>query len=378
MRLLVLCVVVPIALHVLGGYAIEAYAKRKYSREIGSLYIGSTELLFAGSIRLADAITRNVDGYLDGQMLVGMGLSVKVTVVTEAGLLLYPNVFPEQPTMLETRQMLQVARENYQLLNARPTLRVDVALPSNAGLSLALLAFYVVAALGVLAFNYRRGMNVAREQDLHVQNEIDRLRGIEQRASENLGRLEIERSRLTDQLQRLSRELECEKQRVSVAEDTMIEEMVALEEKLQLNLALQNEKNEEIAKLKGEIDRYGSAEIHPGDRRRQKEAAQVIKRFKALYKGIVLHERAAEGFSDLTDEMQIKAEEVIYQLNHDPDKVVIKRKVFGKKNSATAFEVIFAYRGRLYFSRTPSNSIKVLAIGTKHSQERDLAFLEKL
>jgi hypothetical protein len=90
-----------------------------------------------------------------------------------------------------------------------------------------------------------------------------------------------------------------------------------------------------------------------------------------------MHERALSGYADLTEEMKIKAEEVIHQLDADPDKVTIKRKVFGKKNRETVFEVIFAYKGRLYFRKT-SQGVEVVVVGTKLTQQKDLGFLDRL
>ena len=81
---------------------------------------------------------------------------------------------------------------------------------------------------------------------------------------------------------------------------------------------------------------------------------------------------------DLTEALKIKAEEVIHQLNDDPKVVQIKRKVFGKKNRETVFEVIFAYKGRLYYRNIAGNRLEILVIGTKLSQNKDLSFLEKL
>jgi len=59
------------------------------------------------------------------------------------------------------------------------------------------------------------------------------------------------------------------------------------------------------------------------------------------------------------------------------NRVQIKRKVFGKKNRETVFEVIFAYKGRLYFRKISGNRAEVLAIGTKLTQNKDLVFLDK-
>jgi hypothetical protein len=41
-------------------------------------------------------------------------------------------------------------------------------------------------------------------------------------------------------------------------------------------------------------------------------------------------------------------------------------------------EVIFAYKGRLYFRNTKDKRVEVLAIGTKNTQARELEYLAKL
>jgi hypothetical protein len=76
--------------------------------------------------------------------------------------------------------------------------------------------------------------------------------------------------------------------------------------------------------------------------------------------------------------MRIKGEEVIHQLNEDPSLVTIKRKVFGKKGRQTVLEVVYGYKGRLYFRKTGEGRIEVLAVGTKNSQQKDLEFLNNL
>ena len=74
----------------------------------------------------------------------------------------------------------------------------------------------------------------------------------------------------------------------------------------------------------------------------------------------------------------MKAEEVIHQLNEDPGLVRIKRKVFGHKGHETVLEVLFGYKGRLYFRNDKDKGIEVLAIGTKNTQARELEFLARL
>ena len=79
----------------------------------------------------------------------------------------------------------------------------------------------------------------------------------------------------------------------------------------------------------------------------------------------------------MTEEMSLKAEEVIHQLNSDPLLVSVKRKVFSKKGKTTSFEVVFAYNGRLYFRKTNANRIEIPIIGSKNTQAKDLLFLDK-
>ena len=114
------------------------------------------------------------------------------------------------------------------------------------------------------------------------------------------------------------------------------------------------------------------------DKQKTKAADAARKRFATLYKKLTVHERAVSGYLDLNEDMKIKAEEVIHQLNEDPAKVTIKRKVFGRKGHETVFEVIFAYKGRLYFRNSKEKQVEILAIGTKNTQSRELEFLSNL
>jgi hypothetical protein len=172
-------------------------------------------------------------------------------------------------------------------------------------------------------------------------------------------------------------ELERERQKSSAAEDEMIDELVALEEKISDNLRQQDAQLQEINLLKDKIQQHEKKDEYKS-KQLVKNIDSVKKRFTTLYKAIVIHDRAIDGFMDLTEEMKIKAEEVIHQLNSDPTRVQIKRKVFGKKNRETVLEVIFAYKGRLYFKHISHSRVKILAIGTKLTQSKDLAFLDKL
>ena len=113
-------------------------------------------------------------------------------------------------------------------------------------------------------------------------------------------------------------------------------------------------------------------------KQKEKSIEKLGKRFKALYKNIELTQRALNALTDMTDDMSLKAEEIIHQLNSDPDLVSVKRKVFSKKGKTASFEVVFAYNGRLYFRRTNGKRIKILTIGSKNTQSKDLMFIDNI
>jgi len=155
-----------------------------------------------------------------------------------------------------------------------------------------------------------------------------------------------------------------------------IEEIVKLVEKITKKTAFQNELQENIEELQKKIESFEQGKrsdiSKPG-----KDRKKVKKKFSALYKNIIVHDRAINGFMALSDDLQIKGEEIIHQLNHDSQQVLIKRKVFSKKSRVTVLEVLFAYKGRLYF-RNIKGKTEILSIGTKNSQAGDLTFLDNL
>ena len=103
-----------------------------------------------------------------------------------------------------------------------------------------------------------------------------------------------------------------------------------------------------------------------------------MKRFKTLYKNIEIHSRAVEGFLNLESDLQLRAEELIHNMNEDSNRLTVRRKVFFKKGALSAFESEFAYRGRIYWKQGADGKAQILVIGTKNTQTKDLAYLESL
>lgn len=375
-KILILCILLPPVLYVLSIQHLEEQLRAGYAKEIEEIYIGDTRPLLAGSVRLRDAIEKNIDLWLQNKSLISWGVKVSVTVVTKKGEILYPPVFEEEEEALRPLNLMKTAGDNYRLMNEGPEVNLDLNLGHGTPISVAILAGYVLIFLLVLYFYYRAGVRKARQAELETNKEIEKLRSMEDTHTEKLKALAQEREKLSAESKRIKKALENEKVKASKNEEEMIEEIVKLEEKFKKNLALQQEQEEEINALKEEIKELEGKTTRKESKPRLKDID--AKRFRTLYKNISISDRAISGFAGLSDELKIKSEEVIHQLNENPDLVTIKRKVFGKKSKHTVLEVIYGYKGRLYFCKTKDNRIEVLAIGTKNSQTKDLEFLDNL
>jgi ribosomal protein S10 len=376
-KILVFCVLCPPLLNIGAIHLLERYFKATYTRQIQAVYTGNTRQLFDGSIQLKDAIQINIDNFLKQKYAPSWGLKVIVTVSTKEGALLFPATFEASAQNIMEKAPLTIAIENFHLLSKGLELQVDTMIEYVTPLSISILLLFSLPSLVLLSFLYKRSIVISnREEQFRVQ-EIQRLMEIEQKSKKNLDNLIKQQEIYSDQLLQIRNELEEQRLKASAAEEELVEELIQKESELDKNLISQEKQEEEIAALKEKIEKY-EKEINKSKAPRQKERDSLSKRFITVYKNVSVHPRAIDGYLELPEELKNKAEEVIHQLNHDPQIVTIKRKVFGKKNRETVLEVLFAYKGRLYFRNTNQNRIEVLAIGTKQTQDRDLTFLNNL
>lgn len=355
----------------------ERFFKASYTRQIQAVYTGNAKHLFDGSIQLKDAIQVNIDNFLKRRYAPDWGLKVIITVTTKEGALLFPSTYESSTQNILEKPPLLIAIENYHLLSKGLELQVDAIIEYDTPISLIILFFFVLLSVGLLSFFYRRSIVIFNKEEQIRSQEMERLVQKEIEAKEHLEKLEKEKEIYSDKLIKLQKELEDEKRKASNTEDELVEEIVEKENELEENLKSQKQQQEEIEALKEKKEQL-EKEIRKIKAPKQKEKDSLVKRFATLYKNILINNRAIDGYMELTDELKIKAEEIIHQLNYDPQLVTIKRKVFGKKNRETVFEVLFAYKGRLYFRNTLQNRVEVLAIGTKQTQSKDLAFLSSL
>jgi predicted nucleic acid-binding Zn-ribbon protein len=297
-------------------------------------------------------------------------------VISGAGKIVYPADFVSPPA-LPPAAPARVAADNYPMVSAGLRVKTAVKIGYNTLISAILLACYLLISVLLLFVHYKKAAGRIYQAQEEKRKEVERLRVQEKEKTERIETLAEERQRLKEEYDRLQKALTTEKNRAQTNENDMIDEIVTLEEQLARNIARQDARQTEIEALKEKLKQYEKSR-HKGDAKKARAAEALKKRFSTLYKNIAVHERAVSGFAELNEELKIKAEEVIHQLNADSSKVTIKRKVFGRKGHQTVLEVIFAYKGRLYFRKQKDNRIEVLAIGTKNTQARELEFLSRL
>ena len=373
----ILCVLLPPLMYAFSVQSLEKLVRSHYAEQWVQIYTADPQRLFEGSIRLQDAIRETTDAFLASRKLPRWGVHVWATVKSPDGTVLYPGAYDTASVDLDDADSIAIARENFRLLNEGLIRTIDLKIEHNTPISNLILSLYLAVALLVLIWVYRRWAVRTRAEALAKQKVIDHLSTARQESLAQLERLQVQRNLLDDKIKALQAERLREHQAATDADDQLIDELVALEEKIAAYVERHDIQAQEIDALKRKILEYekdGADQVG----RPHKTVKGVRKRFNTLYKDTSIHDRAIAGFVNLTEEMKIKAEEVVHQLNANPTLVSIKRKVFGKKNRQTVFEVIFGYKGRLYFRNGGSNRVEVLVIGTKLTQNKDLAFLEKL
>lgn len=374
-KILALCILLPPILYVVAAQVIERYLHDIYAREIEETYIGDPQPLLQGAIQLKQTISQNIDRFLQSKSLVALGVVVDVGVTTKNGQILYPAAFEPADEAPLISDPAAVAAENFALMNQDITVDVKTRFEHNRLLSNTILIASILFSLLILFFHYKSAARRAAIEDHEKSLEIDRLRKLEAENIRQLDALAQERQNLQSELEVLKEIFSDEQKRAERNEDDLIEEIESLEKKLERNIALQHTQQGEISALKEEIER---SEKNKLPARKAKPADSVKKRFRVLYKNLAIFDRAISGYIDLNEELKLKAEEVIHQLNYDPSAVTIKRKVFGGKGHKTVLEVIFGYKGRLYFRNTKKQQVEILAIGTKNTQARELEYLANI
>lgn len=388
-RILFLCIFLPPVLYIFSIQALETLIQKKWTADLEKRLMSNSDVLLEGRISIQDEVKQNIDRYLGRRYVLRLGVIPRIVVKTKTGRRLYPKISQEAlyPFDSDTSQWhenlpdpleaVQAAKENLKIMEEGIVISVAVRIERNTWLANIVLVFYIFVSTFILYRAYRAGVRKTEQLGIRNQQALESAHSELTAAQGRLQNVESKEKEYQKEIEKVQAELAIAGNKVLAIEDEALEEMEALEEKLLENVALREKMEKEVTHLGQELERMESSQ-KATSKKQDKQIKSSMKRFKTLYKNLKFHARAVEGFLNLQGELQLRAEELIHNMNEDSSRLTVKRKVFSKKGSLPVLESEFAYRGRIYWKRNSDGKAQVLAIGTKKSQTKDLAYLESL
>ncbi|MCB9481759.1 MAG: hypothetical protein H6680_08100 [Desulfobacteraceae bacterium] len=373
LKKMILCFILPPLLYAATIYCSNNYLKSDYEKKIRNILLLNSNEIYEGKISLEKAIEKNISQFIETDTLLKKKIvNLEILIIEKSGKIIYPK--PNLPANRLNQEfeinISNTAKENFTILEKGIDTKITISLPDWLKTSTGVIYF----SIGLILFliQYVNAVKKTREYEKEKLERIKKLEQEEKKYKEKLIDLEDEKKELAEKINALKQKYSEKKS----SEEEMLDEIISLEEKLKAFNETQAKKEEEISEMRERLEELEKKKsiIH-----RKKDFDFLSKRFETLYKNVIMEKKAYEGFGELEEELQIKAEELIHLLNNEPEKVIIKRKVFsGKRNKTTSFEVIFGYTGRLYFSKNKENKTKILLIGTKNTQNKDMDYLHNL
>jgi hypothetical protein len=371
-RAMFLCIFFPPICYALTLQGLGLALQEREIAALDKVILRNPDALYRGHYTVKDEVNRNIREYLGRNLWTRLGLEMTILVKTKKDRILYPSG-SNLPGSLSDRfdvDFTEIASENFQVLNEGITAAVNLHIRHNSWLANIILLFYVSISAWILTRAVKARVRDSEEKDAAWKETVERLSSRLLGTDQKLQELEV---RETDYRRRIE-ELQKEKQILSCDVDGLLDEIEKQEAGLVGRKQVEERLESEVHRLRQELDRVKERIHHPKMRRRA-EAAQ--KRLRVLYKNVLFTDRAIDGLLSLTDEQQLKAEELVHKLNGHESGVNVRRKVFGRGGKVDVLEAEFSYSGRLYFQTDhKDNRIRIIAVGTKNSQERDLAYIE--
>ncbi len=398
-RIIFICIFLPPIMYIFSVQVLEGYLQNSREKDVKKVIIQDYEALYDGRYSIREEIHNNIDRFLRNDTLQTLGVITKIVVTSKNGELLYPYYWEEGNIYFnkqrefggdnsESLNYIKIAEKNFQILNDGLTVSVDVKVKHNSWLTNSILILYLFSSILLLYWHYKKRVREWVATRENEKKRIDLLSGKldeSEKTMEGLSRKEKDyitkvekfkhdKDNLESEVVQLMDEVEIQKKK-SLEIDEILDEMERLEGQASKNIALKEEKEREITQLREEINQLKMIE-EQGAKKRKKDIDSVEKRFTVIYKNLIFNKKALEGYIHLTQDFQLKAEEIIHRLNQDDSLVNIKRKFFSKKGKLNIFEVNFSYSGRIYFKKRDDKKIEIITIGTKNTQEQDITFIE--
>lgn len=381
-RILFVCLLIPSLGYVVSLDLIEGLLERRERRVVGDLLIQNHQALMEGRYSVQEEIRRNLSRYFGGDVKRKLGVRSHVLVKSRDQRILYPvpadvemegdGAFIGGPQGRRGRRLgyMELASESFRLLNEGFEVLVVLEILHTGWLANGVLLGWVLLSGGLLHAVIRRRTRSEERSRLQQEKQIASLSDQLDRARS----LVHEIMNKEEEYRRRIEELRKERDGLTQDAEGLLEEMDRLEQGAARQSGLREEMELEVLELREEVQRL--EDRLRKSRKKENETDRLRKRLGVLYKNLQFTDRAVEGMAALPAEVRLKAEEAVQLLNTDASRMPVKRNVFGKGGKSRVLEAEFAYSGRLYFHRRNGGVVQVVAVGTKNTQNRDLAYLD--
>jgi hypothetical protein len=294
-----------------------------------------------------------------------------------------------QPEGLDPTDVL---RQAVQQLPA--TANVSVSVPHNTVLANSILIAYAAILIwGLYAYNRTLARRHQQQMELalgvrdeaarraaqieaelkQTRQRLAQIEPAEREQSEEIAAMQRERRSLQSKLGSLAAREEELLGKADRATD-LVQEVRALEDLLEEAASDLEAKDGEIQSLEKNLKKASK-----GSSGRARGTDTLARRLRLLYKGVEIDDRAVDDLVALRDEgMILKAEEKLKRLDEEADNVAVRRKVGGLPDHLSIFELGFAGKGRIYYTKGKQRRFRVLCVGAKNSQDADLDYMRRL
>jgi hypothetical protein len=277
------------------------------------------------------------------------------------------------------------------------TATVSVSVNHSTMLSNSILIAYSIVLFTGLFFYHRRVVDLENQvieearnsrdasatRASQIEDEIERVRAqlrdagpAKREDKEEINRLQAEQHRLQAQLHTLAgqeRALRGQAGRAAALE----EEGRALEDLLEEATGDLGAKSDEIRELERSLRSARKRAGIPGEKAKENEL--LAKRLRVLYPKLEVDERAIEDIISLRDDTtKLRAEECLKRFSEDADSVGVRRKVGGLPKHLSVYELGFAGKRRIYYTKVANGRFRILVIGAKNTQQSDLDYISRI
>ncbi|KFO68726.1 hypothetical protein ER57_02075 [Smithella sp. SCADC] len=387
-RTFLICILLPPAFYLLTLQGLEIFFHHKWSAELREAIVSDTRPMMEGKTRIEDDIAGIIGRHRDTSYGIKAGIQAEIFVMTRTNRLLYPQsnfqkagrfgpyIDHKKKNPASPEDMARIAENNQRTLQEGIQLVLNVSIPRNSWLSIGILTVYIMLFVFLPYRAYLLKTKEARELKISKQNAIEAANKKLTDAQEKLAEVSAREMKDQSEITQLKADLDLAGTKVRATENEALAELEILDLDLQKNIKLKEELETEVRRLEKELRKIESSPITIN--KQQKEIIDTTKRFKTLYKNLEISSRAIDGFIDLETNLQLQSEELIHTINEDGSKVPVKRKVYTRKGALPVFECEFGRSGRIYWSTGSGGKRQVWVIGTKNTQNKDLAYIDKL